>query len=334
MAYQESTPTSVSDMLNIISTFAVGLGWTEARNNTFVSGSTNRRVVSLSRSGFDHVHIFGNLSSSVYDQIHVLRSIGISTGIDAVAQPNRGIWSQTNLLSNGPFVKMYLFGESGSNPYVHCVVEHAAGRYRHFGFGELIKQGTWTGGGYCHGQLWYQQPNNTQPQTPNGSNHFVPFSMNPNVIGSTSIYNGGVRCDDCDATANSFSGVDDKFLPYNGAASRKVGCGFVISNASIDFPYVEGAMGVLVVGRSDYNQRTHLIRMSHFVSRASGYRSYIGEPPALRAIDMTAFTALEELVIGGDTWKIFPLVRKGDAGSAGSNNESSNNYALAYKKVA
>lgn len=333
MAYQESTPVSVSDILNIISTFAVGLGWTEARNNTFTSGSTTRRILSLSRSGFDHVHVFGVLNASDYSQIYTQRSVTINNALDAVAQPNRSKYSQTNLLSNGPYMKLYLFGEGGANPYVHCVIEHAAGRYRHFGFGELVKKGTWTGGGYAYGQYILQQANSSTPGIPNNGNHLQPFSMASNSSTTIAYYNGGLRCDECDATANGLAGIDDRYLDYNNLASRKVGTGFVAQQTATDFPYVQDAMGCQVVGRSDYNQRTHLLRLSHFVSRASGYRTYIGEPPALRAIDMTAFSATEEFVLGSDTWKVFPLTRKGDVDDAGSNNESSGAYALAYKKV-
>lgn len=333
MAYQESTPTSVSDMLNIISAFAVGLGWTEARNNIFTSGANTRRILTLSRSGFEHVHLFGVLSNTTYNMIYVMRSLGLSTGADFSSQPNRGQYSQTNLLSNGPFVKMYLFGEGGSNPYVHAVIEHAAGRYRHFGFGELIKKGTWTGGAYCYGHSVLQQDNSSTPGTPENGNHLNPFSMNNQSYTNANYYNGGVRCNDCDSPPNNLSGVDNTFIVYNADASSKVGTGFVNQVVSVDFPYMKESMGMHLVGRSDYNQRTHLIRFSHFVSRASGYRTYIGEPAAIRGIDMTAYSAAEEFIIGSDTWKVFPLVRKGTMPIAGSNNEASGAYAIAYKKV-
>lgn len=325
MAYQQTTASSINDLLNTVATFASALGWTVARNNTFTSGSNTRRVLSLSRAGFDHVHLFTELSNATKVRLFTMRSIDINTALDAISQPSRSTYADTNLLSGGSYPNFYLFGEDGANPYVHCVIEHAAGRYRHFGFGELVKQGIWTGGSYVTGTYWHQDANVIS--SPSSAEHCSPWS-NPNV-GPANL--PAIRCDDSDATANTISGVDVRYLPYNSSIiyPRRVGTGFKTPGGSALVPYVDQGMGLLNYTFSNYNQRTNLVRIKHFVTVAGGYFRYIGEPPAVRAINISPYQNGEEFTIGSDVWKVFPIVRKGSV----ANQEYSGNYGIAYKKV-
>lgn len=323
MAYQLTTATSLDDILNTIATFATGLGWTVNRNNTFTSGSNTRRILTISRAGVDYAHFASELSTTKLT-LHTMRSVGISTGVDLLSQPNRSTYSWTNLLSAGPYVNFWLFGESGSNPYIHCVIEHASGRYRHFGIGELIKKGTWTGGSYCYGTFWSQSASFVSQI--GSANHYCPFDE---LVLSSSGNNGSIRCDECDAPANNISGVDNRYLPYDSSYSRSSMTGPRGNNAN-SFPYVFDAMGLQDYVFSNYNQRSHLIHYSHFITAASGYYRFIGEPPAIRAANINPFQAGEEFTVGSDTWKIFPLIRKGVFANA----EMSDYLAIAYKKVA
>lgn len=321
MAYLQTTATSVSDMLDTISAFAVNLGWTVARNDTFTSGSNTRRILSLSRAGYDHAHFFSQLNSGQKNAIFTMRSIGLSTSGDYTTNPQRSTISETNLLSGGPYVNFWLFGESGANPYIHCVIEYAAARYRHFGVGELLKKGSWTGGAYCYGHRWSQA---SGVDSPTNNAHNKPFCEH-----GVSVDNGAVRCNDSDATANNISGVDNSYLPYSYLASRRVMTGFTVGNTSSTFTYVDIGMGLQNFTFSNYNQRVQMIRLKHFVTVASNYYRHIGEPPAVRAVNINPFQPGQEFNIGPDTWKIFPFVRKGLI----VNQESSDFYGLAYKKV-
>lgn len=323
MAYLLTTATSIDDMLNTIATFAAGLGWTVDRNNTFTSAPNTRRILTLSRSGVDYAHFASELSNTTKVTLHTMRSIGVSTSVDLLSQPNKSTLSQSNLLSGGPYVNFWLFGESGSNPYIHCVLEHASGRYRHFGIGELIKKGTWTGGSYCYGTLWDQSSTFTDQIL--SVSHSCPFDDYSNA---SSGNNGSVRCDECDATANGISGVDNRYLPYFNTSSRRAMTG-ARGNSSTLIDYIHEGMGLKDFAFSNYNQRSHLIHYAHFITRASGYYSYIGEPPAIRAANISPFQPGEEFTVGSDTWKVFPLIRKGVFVDA----EMSDYLAIAYKKV-
>lgn len=327
MAYLQTTATSTSDILNTIATFATGLGWTVSRNNTFTSGANNRRILTLSRAGFDYTHFFDDLSSTTKTNIYVMRSIGVNLTGDFSAQTERSDYSQTNLLSGGPYVAMWLFGEGGSNPYIHVVIEHAAGRYRHFGIGNLIKKGVWTGGDYCYGTWWNQSfsPNFAQDATVNYN--YKPFTASADAA----AHNGGIRCNECDAGGHGISGVDQKYVPYWNYYPRRCDTGFVSDNNSTNFEYVSSGLGLATASTmlSVFNQRTNLIRLNHFVTSSGGYWRFIGEPPAIRACSVNTFEAGQEFVIGSDTWKIFPLVNKNLVSLV----EYSAHYGLAYKKV-
>lgn len=319
MAYQLTTATSIDDILNTIAAFATSLGWTVDRNNTFTSGSNTRRILTISRAGADYAHFASELATTKLT-LHTMRSIGVSTSVDLLSQPNRSTFSQTNLLTAGPYVNLWLFGESGSNPYIHCVIEHASGRYRHFGIGEMVKKGTWTGGSYCYGTFWSQ----SALMSPNSTQHFCPMDE----LASASGNNGTLRCDDCDATANGLSGVDNRYLPYDNSYSRRAMTG--PRSSSSTFGYIHECMGIQNYAFSTYNQRAHLIHYSTFVTRASSFSTYVGEPPAIRAVNVNTFAAGEEFTVASDTWKVFPLIRKGVV-VAGQ--EYSDYYGIAYKKV-
>jgi hypothetical protein len=322
MAYLQTTATSVSDIFDTIATFATGLGFTVDRNNTFTSGANTRRILSISFSGFDYGHFFTESSNTTKNTILTLRSIGLTTSGDWDANPNRGMYSLTNLLTGGPYVNLWLFGEAGSNPYIHCLVEHAAGRYRHFGIGELVKMGTWTGGAYSYGTTWGQGA--VQTDNPTHPDHSTPFSELTTSGQTTAVT--CIRCDEVDTTANGVAGVDNRFIPYNPSSSRRAGSGVRGGNIA----YVNSGLGYASTANfSTYNQRAHLLRIRNFVTSSGGYIRQIGEPPALRVVTMEPFQAGEELTIGSDIWKVFPLVRKGII----TDQESSGDYAFAYKKV-
>ncbi len=324
MAYLQTTAASVDDILNSIATFAAALGWTVERNDTYTSSGNSRRILSLSRAGYDYAHFASELSAvaTPKTRIYTMRSQGVNVALDLLSQPNKSTQAESNFLSAGAYSSLYLFGESGSNPYIHVVLEHQSGRYRHFSIGELIKKGTWTGGSYCQGTWWEVTFTANSPVQTQHSKPFSEFTYNTNI--------GAIRCDEADSTANALAGVSNDYALSSIQYTRRVVTGFMCGQNQT-LAYVDCAMGLLTASFNYFNQRTVLARIAHFVTCASNFYRYLGEPPAIRAINMYAFAATEELTIGSDTWKVFPVVRKGT--SAVSTEEYSGNYGLAYKKV-
>lgn len=320
MSYLQTTATSIDDILNTVSTFASGLGWTVDRNNTFTSGSNTRRILTISRAGADYAHFSSELATTKFS-LYTMRSLGINPTLDLLSQTNKSTYGQCNFLTAGPYTNFWLFGESGANPYIHCVIEIAPGKYRHFGIGEMIKKGIWTGGSYCFGTYWYQPA--IYIDSPTSVEHATPFESNANVSGA---HNGSVRCEEADSTAHGISGIYAAYLPYHDASSRRASGG---NRNSGSVPYVNYGMGIQNFGFSTFNQRAHLFHIANFATVVGGYYRYIGEPNAMRSVNIDPFQAAEEFTIGSDVWKVFPIVKKGVTSGV----ESSSYFGFAYKKV-
>lgn len=326
MAYLQTTAVSVSDILDSIATFATSLGWTVARNNTYTSGATTQRILSLSRVGFDYAHFASNLSAS-HTEILTMRSISFSGAGALSTEPEKSTAPRTNLITAGAYVNLWLFGDSGTSPYIHCVIEHAAGRYRHFGIGNLVKKGTWTGGGYNHCTFW--EP--AAASSIDSGSHVRPFSEFTSAAASS---NHSIRCDDADRIVGTVSGVDNRYAIYNPSMnnSNYVATGLHTTSYTSPMMYVYG-MGYVTHTISSYNQRVSLINISNFVTRAAGYMTYIGDTPDVRAVNTAPFQAGEEYTIGSDVWKIFPMIRTGTGSGSGDENSWSGFAGLAYRKI-
>jgi hypothetical protein len=326
MAYLQTTAVSISDILDSIGTFALALGWTVARNNTYTSGLNSQRILSLSLDGFDHAHFASNLSPT-HTEIITMRSIGYTGTGELIAQPQRSATTFSNLFSAGAYVNLWLFGDSGSSPYIHCVLEHASGRYRHFGIGNLIKKGTWVGGGYHYGTYW----DSSLSSSVDVNAHRRPFSE---YAGSGRALHNSIRCDNADLAVANITGVDNRYIAYSTSAgdTNAVTTGYGMAATQGTFAYVRN-MSFLDHSISSFNQRVSLLNISHFVRRAGDYVSYIGDVPDVRAVNVDPFQAQEEYSIGSDVWKIFPMVRSGTGSGTGDSNSRSGSYGIAYRKV-
>ena len=85
-----------------------------------------------------------------------------------------------------------------------------------------------------------------------------------------------------------------------------------------------------------YNKPTAIFaNMKAFlVNRVGDYWSRIGRFPNVRFCSTAKFAPGDEVTIGSDAWKVFPMVRKFTLTLAGESNPAhSTNFAYAYKKV-
>lgn len=319
MAYLQTTATSAADVLSTLATFAAQVGYTVSRNNTFSGSGLSRRVVTLKHAVGDYAHIYTTGVAATSTSIISTRSISVALAADAIAQPERSPEATAELLSPGPYAKLWLFGQSGAAPYIYMVLEIAAGRYRHFGFGEVNKLGTWTGGSFNYGQSWVQGAG--QSSAPGHANNTKPFS------GDSTAPNGGLHCEQVTSANHSFVGVDQRYCPLTQTNNaRRADTGLTDGTG---FNYTARTQGIPGAGVSLYNQRAHLGRIVFSVFDNGGFWRLAGEVPGARTVSVAPFQDAEEFSIGSDVWKVFPLVRRGTL----SNQESSGDYGLAYRKV-
>lgn len=186
MAYTTGVSGSVADLLSAVRAFAVsnagftdhGSGWTYTTYSTF----------QLSKNGvyytFQYTASELNINTST-----ALGNSGAHTGLPGAAA---AAFARPRPIQ-GPHVGYWLFngGYAGTGPCVHVVVEVVNGVFIHFSFGELEKQGSYTGGQYVTGS--HQHPssvfavdntNNGLPWTGiNGSSQYAGHVRVPTALG-------------------------------------------------------------------------------------------------------------------------------------------------------
>ena len=155
MSYQNGTATSIADLFTKLNTFAAANGWT-------VDYSASDRLF-LTRSGAsDSVSVAFRWASSsptcagIYQHTAFINSStdpGSHTndsGQGAISGTNATLLTGRNVpLTNGSM--QYWFFES--DYYIYVVAETASNQVVHFGFGELVQRGSWTGGAFSYGYV-------------------------------------------------------------------------------------------------------------------------------------------------------------------------------------
>lgn len=165
MAFQTGTSTSIENLLTQLSTFLQANGWTETFFNT-ITGD-------VGSIGFSKNSIFVSFQ---YTEATDGGTMAVYNATAADPSPTTDPWTATGDSGNGfksntpttfdqgrsvnqfagPHTAFLFFERDSAPAYVHVVVEVDAGRYRHFGFGEIDKIGDWSGGEYVYAQKWDQ----------------------------------------------------------------------------------------------------------------------------------------------------------------------------------
>jgi hypothetical protein len=328
MAYETGTATTQQDLLDKLQTFAAANGWTVDEWNT--SG----KELSMHRSTV-YVHFQWD-STATTGGIGIYQSLGwiaagtnpwqhtddSGTGLASLTGPYTS-QRRVDRIGDGPFTKYFFFED---DTYIHVVLEYAPGLYRHFGMGILEKVGTWTGGEYAYGHIWY---NSFGVQDyPQDSRHSFSFdARNTNA-----------------STDNATLHVEG--LPGEPSASTK--------------------WGVMWQGTSPGNDRAAVARVNLFGGLRDGpltnalswmpanpnngyiplvpipiyYRRDAGSSPekwyllgfakATRLINIRNYNPGDEITVGSDTWTVFPWVRKKwDQ----DDTDETGNMGIAYQKI-
>lgn len=241
-------------------------------------------------------------------------------------------------ISNTP-VQYWAF--CGRSPYVyaHIVVEDQADRFTHFGFGELHKFNDWTGGAYAYGQRHQGQFNNTQAMqtgstalldgfardgnNPNPTNGMELFLATINTEGLPGqVANGmwsivGGNQSDRGFDRQSNDGVSSDIERMNfvgGFRANEIARSWGWSLPSPTRGFV-GAYPIVTF----YWDRD---------SSPAQFYGPMGQMPDVRGVNINQFSAGDEILIGSDTWVIFPTRWKAALNQAGS----SQYQGIMYKK--
>lgn len=314
MAYQEvPAPASAELIIDAIRSFAAANGWAVSRND--LAGGL--RTLTLKHASSDHVHVYNTDAES----INILGSIGYNGALPPADNPNASKPGVCNV-GGGPYTKLFMFADSDPTPYVHVVIETAtAGVYRYISFGVLEKVEAFTGGTFYDASYW----NWSGSPSSMGYN-----SRNHALFGYDAWWQGtgfgtGFRCDfAADSRANQWF---------------YIGGGY-----NVNEPYAWAGIApdsgiVQVAQQCDENamsNRSVFHPTDAKVNRVGGYYSRVGSHPNVRIANIKKYTPGDEITIGSEVWKIFPMCRKWSPQldvSSPAYEAHSDYYAYAFKKT-
>ncbi|MDR2959709.1 MAG: hypothetical protein LBV10_09195 [Stenotrophomonas sp.] len=323
MAYAEfNNVPNVQTLIDQVLQFAQANGWTVERNNLVGANRTaTLRIPGVS----DYVHLFNTDQLSLKSRL----SIGYDGNATPSAQPLVSPRDVSTFELVGPFPRLKLFANGNS---IHIAIAQAiAGEYRHHTFGVLEKAGDYAGGTYVDGTYWARTGSWSGMLAQNGNN-VVPFGHNTSNTGC-----GHVRADSAeDGRTNSYHMLCNYYgstLGVEGQAGSGVGS---IYQSTTSASYDSMWLGYALAGcdENTFSGRSVIHPIQLCVRRAGTgvYLSPIGRVSGLRACYLEKLEPEMEVTIGGDTWVVFPWVRKLAMSSTTNAPPASGNYGWAVKK--
>lgn len=322
LQYQTGTPSSVEDLIDKLQTFAAANNFTvddyDAVNNECTIHESNM-----------YVH-FGWFSAT---DLNICQSLGYSVAAAIDAMPDdsgngsssSGTGRRVNFESAGPWTAYHFFcedGASGDPMYIHVVVEVSSGVFRHFGFGTIEKVNDWVGGEYAYGHLWGQS---------------VSQIDNPASTSGHTLMLDAITTQNADCATMHIEGVDTM------TGSQKWGV-FTSATLGVD-DAGEARVRLLGGGRNGlylYQMRhIHNSNLNAYVpiipipvvyvdtTPSPDTWCWLGQMSNVGVVNMHNMSAGDEFTLGGETWKVFPWVRKQ---FLQDDTEESWNAGYAYRK--
>ena len=331
MAFQTGTSSSIENLMTQLSTFLQANGWTQ---DHFTSGDPGRMGLSKNNIfvAFQWTEATDNGVLAIYQNTSNSNttSVWLSTGDsgNGVASATASLFDTQRCVNEfaGPHSN-YWFFENDSNPaYAHICVEVDAGRFRHFGFGEVDKIGDWVGGEYAYGHYW--SPSVSFIDNPIAAQNHC--GIDGSAIGGSDFYNATLRIDGhtgepsvntiwANMRNEAAVGNDRAGNPrwggvgaWRGSREWNTFCGYRLSEAVAYKPLIPCPLEVI-----NYASAPDAV-----------YR--VGYQADVRMVNIGNLDPAQVINIAGDNWYFFPWVRKQ---FLQNNTEESWNAGIAYKRV-
>lgn len=324
MAYQTGVATNMDDLLSKLGTFAVANGWTQDELNTTLGKFALHK---------NSVYVSCRYDPASEDYLSVHQALGFTGGNEPGTHTDdsgngyntSSSHSNANLsteravsLGNGAYPSYHFFEKDASPAYIHVVVEKTTAVYRHFGFGELSKIGDWTGGEYAYGQ--------------------TKLSAGPLITSDTCGLDGLFLSASWPRRAAT---VRVEGLPGEGGSSKwgqiwgtMTGTNPLDSGSNAKV-YIQGGHRGGPIARNfgfigPAGSQSGLINMYPVgLFYKTGTDVYLlGFHPDVRGMNTKYFAKGDEVVVGSDTWVVFPQSQVASAGAS-----ASRNAGIAYLKV-
>lgn len=327
MAYETSTFSTVQDLADKLSTFAVANGWTEDEASSGRLALTRSTVSVAFRWDTSSPTCIGIYQHTTWVTAtdpgnHTGDSgQGVVSGTDATILTGR----HCEIPNTGG---SYWFFESDT--YIHVVIEYADQRYNHFGFGQMIKLGTWTGGDYAYGTYNGQSGTSSDNAVYDGSTYLLDAKLGARV-------GGGALLDQWAASmsmsgAPNQDGAGEWALVWGGAHTDMANdrAGNERANCQGGFRGGPTARAFARFGGTAQQGLNPMYPINCWYDDPDNQRYYpIGYQPDVRGIRVEFLSGGDEIIVGSDTWVVFPTRYKDSV----STSSSTRNSGIAYKKV-
>lgn len=332
MAYLTGTSSSLENLMIQLSNFLVANGWVE---NFRTIGEPGRMGLSKNTIfvAFQWTEISDGGTLAIYQNLSNdnSASVWLSTG-----DSNSGASTLSTTLFDtercinvaaGPHTRFDFFEQDANPAYCHIVLEVDAGRYRHFGFGELEKIGDWVGGEYCYGHFWNQSAVNID--NPSLSQHA--FMLDSNMAGlATGFYpTVHVRGQPEQVTGLErwlILGNPRTFPPGTDRAGNNLLPGIGGTRAGI----TTGIMAQFRLSKlTAFKPLLPIPVLIYNTSPSPDSARLIGTHPDVRIVNMANLDPAETFIIAGETWFVFPWTKKQ---FFKNNTEESWNGGVAYRQ--
>lgn len=310
LQYQTGSATDVEDLVNKIQTFLGSNGFTieeySAVNNRCTISDGSSLYVTLAWDSTDQqaIAVFQSLGWTAGDTPGTSTddSGNGDTVLGTIDDERRAEFQQA-----GPYTAYHLFvedGATGDEKYCHIVVEVTSGIFVHFGFGNLVKVGTWTGGEYAYGGIW-SQASISIIDVPSSPSHSMLLDSNVSTLdeGATMHMEGvgdqGVS-EKWGIFYTSTSGGTDtagetRRVLYG--SSRQAGFHLQIQNIRQEALASYVPISPVVVAYFDQTISPDKI-------------IWLGQMPNVGILNLGSLSPGDDITLGGETWTVFPWARK------------------------
>lgn len=300
MAYQTGTANTPAALLSSLSAFASANGWSTTDLAEGATGYTSPDGATFALR-------------ATADTIEIRGCVGLDASQPASAQPNVSAMPAVTNSIAGPYSGYFFFaGAEASAPYLHVVIEVAAGIFKPFSLGRLVKFDSTTGGEYATASKWYYADWTTN--YPDNANHEYLFD-------AMFTYNSGT----CSHVRYEADGSASRWRPA--FATWDGTCAIGSMRGGLNTP-----LGT--IGYQRYNKLVPIFPLHVFGDRPNQLRSPIGYAPHLRQVDLRLLAPKEIITIGSEDWQVFPAIQRTDSwGVYGSTVPSSAYYGYAIRKI-
>lgn len=332
--YETGTATGVVDLVNKLATFIEANGWTR---DSLADEASGRRYHAHRSSQYLNMRAYVNeapnseiknrSASGVYGV-----ALNVGTGYNGATAwykqagaptESTSYWTAGIIKATGAITAYHFFAHN-SGDQIYAVIEYTSGKYQYFGWGQMSKFGTFTGGDFMFGST-----EGVKTAFAFGQGLSTPFQMgsSSSSLNYISVSNYGTSVDFTRVDVDSETGWHPSVgTPYS-ASIRRV---FDI-NSSLN-------MCQQYVVPNSVNAVTPLLPIRLHVARTAGSFSTpntiqhapIGELPSFFTCSIAALVPGQQITFGSENYRVFPTFTKGTSYNAFDGSDTSTRNAGYY----